>query len=303
MTSQTVKLICPTTNQRLDKLLAASIPNLSRTQARRLIETGQVSAAGLDLKPNTMLAPGVEITVILPEPETVELVAQNIPLDILFEDAHLVALNKPTGLVVHPAAGHKQETLVNALLNRYPDLAGLHPSRPGIVHRLDKETSGVMVVGRTQAALENLQAQLKSRQVEKIYLALTHGRLKTQTGLIDVPLGRHPQHRQRRAALPEGKPARTHFQVLETFNNHSLLQLRLETGRTHQIRVHLAWLGHPVVGDSLYGRKREGIPIARQFLHANRLAVDHPHSGQRLTFAAPIPSDLAVLLELLRQSS
>jgi 23S rRNA pseudouridine1911/1915/1917 synthase len=290
-------LICQTDNQRLDKFLAESIPDLSRSQAKRLIDKGLVQVADLKLKASTLLPAGIEVVVTLPAPASQQLMAQAIPLDLVFEDDHLIVVNKPAGLVVHPAAGHAQNTLVNALLHHAPNMTKLHPERPGIVHRLDRDTSGVMVVAKTETALRNLQKQFKTRSVDKTYLALVHGHPTSPEGIIDVPLGRHPRRRQQITPLQEGKPARTHYLVIQTFQAYSLLKIKPETGRTHQIRVHLAWLGIPVVGDKVYGRRKSRLPLSRQFLHAQALAIEHPVTRQRLSFEAPLPEDLQAVLD------
>jgi len=297
MPNRTITLTSQEDNQRLDKFLAKAIPNLSRSQAKRLIDAGLVQAKDLRLKASTPLRSGVTLTITLPSASQQELTPQAIPLDILFEDDHLITLNKQAGLVVHPAAGYAQDTLVNALLHHFPELARLDDERPGIVHRLDKDTSGVMAVAKSETALRSLQAQFKARSVEKIYLALVYGHPKAPQGIIDVPIGRHPQHRQQMAPLREGRPARTHYSLAQQWKDFSLLRLKLETGRTHQIRVHLAWLGCPVVGDTLYGRRKNPLSLPRQFLHASQLSLDHPITGQRLTFEAPLPSDLRTALD------
>jgi 23S rRNA pseudouridine1911/1915/1917 synthase len=299
MPDKVITLVCQNSGERLDKFLAASLPELSRSQAQHLIQSGRVQAAGRRLKANTRLPAGTSLTIILPPSESSPLEAQAIPLDIIFEDEHLIAINKPAGLVVHPGAGRTQNTLVNALINRYPEIIELDPKRPGIVHRLDKGTSGVIIVARSTLALQNLQKQFKARQVEKIYHALVHGHPQAPVGLIDVPIGRHPQHRQKMAPLPDGKPARTSYKVLETFTNFSLLELRPETGRMHQIRVHLAWLGHPVAGDTIYGRRKKNHLFSRPFLHASQLSLHHPLTNHPLTFAALLPHDLQTILENL----
>ncbi len=300
MTRETITLICPADNLRLDKFLAAALPNVSRSQVKRYIIDGLVVAEGLPLKPSTLLAAGTMVVVALPEPELQHPVPKDIPLDILFEDQELLVINKPAGLVVHPAAGHAQDTLVNALLHHLPSLAQMHPTRPGIVHRLDKDTSGVMVVAKTNLALHSLQRQFKTRQVQKLYVALVHGWPQAPEGIIDVPLGRNPKNRQHFAPLPNGKPARTKYTVTQVFEEYSLLNIELETGRTHQIRVHLAWLGHPVVGDTVYGHRKTRLPLARQFLHASQLSFTHPTAAERLTFKAPLPPELQVVLQSLR---
>jgi len=299
MAGKTITLICQQNNQRLDRFLSEALPDVSRGEVQRWIADGRVHTPGLKMKPSARLPFGAEVTVTLPEAKAAPPAAQAIPLDILFEDEAILVLNKPAGLVVHPAAGHAQGTLVNALLHHCPSLAALHSERPGIVHRLDRDTSGVMVVAKTQTALQVLQGQFQARRVEKVYRALVYGVPTAPQGIIDVPLGRDPRHRQRFAPLPDGKPARTRYAVVQTFAGYGLLDVRPETGRTHQIRVHLAWLGHPVVGDALYGRRRTSLPLRRQFLHAARLRFDHPLTGRRLTFSAPLPPDLQTALDAL----
>ncbi len=293
---------CPTDGIRLDKFLAQARPALSRNRVRQLIIAGHVRVNGKPpAKVGLKLSAGMEIT--LTEPDIVAEAPpapKNIPLDILYEDDALLALNKPAGLVVHPAVGHADDTLVNALLHHYPEMAALNAERPGIVHRLDRDTSGVMVVAKTAPALENLQAQFKARTVEKIYLALVHGIPRSAEGVIDVPLGRHSTLRQKFAPRPDGKPARTHYWIEETFAAFSLLRIKLETGRTHQIRVHLAWLGHPVAGDTIYGHKKNRLKLSRQFLHAYSLSIQHPIRADEMTFTAPLPTELERTLALLR---
>jgi 23S rRNA pseudouridine1911/1915/1917 synthase len=223
-----------------------------------------------------------------------------MPLEVVFEDDDLLVINKPAGMVVHPAQGHDHGTLVNALLARYPDLAALTlADRPGIVHRLDRDTSGLIIVARNPLALRRLQQQFKARTVEKIYLALVFGRPEAAEGIIDMPLGRDPRFRQKMAPRADGKPARTHYRVIEDFGQYSLLEVGLETGRTHQIRVHLAWLKCPVVGDTVYGRKKNALGLKRQFLHAWRLRFEHPRTGDLLQLTAPLAPDLQAVLEQL----
>lgn len=302
MPDNVLSLTCLTPDLRLDKFLAEAVPGLSRSQAQRLIDARQVQAANpaLKLKSSTLLPAGTQLTVICPADEAEQLPsARPIPLEVVFEDDHLLVINKQAGLVVHPALGHAQDTLVNALLHYAPGLALLDDQRPGIVHRLDRDTSGLMVVAKTETALQNLQRQFKVRTVEKIYFALVHGCPDVPEGIIDVPLGRDPQNRREIAPLKEGKPARTHYTVMQVFQDYSLLKIKLETGRTHQIRVHLAWLKHPVAGDTVYGRRKNRLPLTRQFLHAGQLSLDHPASGQRLTFTAPLPVDLQTALNSL----
>ncbi len=292
--------ICATDGIRLDKFLTAQLPDISRSRVQQFIADGLVTLDGRPAKARTKVSAGMRVSIILPTPAAATLVATDIPLTILFEDDSIIVLNKPAGLVVHPAAGHVNDTLVNALLYHFPALAVLNAERPGIVHRLDRDTSGVMVVAKTAAALANLQAQFQARTVEKLYLALVFGTPAAPEGIIDVPLGRHPHLRQKFAPRPNGKPARTRYIVIETFAETSLLRVTLETGRTHQIRVHMAWLGHAVVGDTVYGRKKNRLGLSRQFLHAHQLSITHPRSGERVTFTAPLPSDLAAALAMVR---
>jgi 23S rRNA pseudouridine1911/1915/1917 synthase len=294
---------------RLDQFLAEAIPGLSRSQIQKLIRQGCVCLSTSPAyqtkqitRPSASVQPGEVITVHLFAPQPTAPQPEAIPLDIVFEDDDLIVINKPAGLVVHPAHGHSAGTLVNALLAHYPDLAAMTESdadsadRPGIVHRLDRDTSGLLIVARTPAALQHLHRQFKTRTVEKVYLALVFGRPDAPEGVIDVPLGRDPRQRQKFAARPGGKPARTHYRVRAELGAYSLLEIGLETGRTHQIRVHLAWLKCPVVGDTVYGRQKNSLGLKRQFLHAWRLRFEHPRTGEMLALEAPLASDLQTVL-------
>ncbi len=304
---QTIEITVEEEADRLDRYLAHRLPDLSRAHVQKLIRQGEVvvSTAATTrraARPSERLQSGDVVTVTLPPPELEDVAAEAIPLEIIFEDAALVVINKPAGLVVHPAQGHSRGTLVNALLARYPDLRAMQAleagaeERPGIVHRLDRDTSGLIVVARTAEALHHLQRQFKARTVEKTYLALVFGRPETPEGLIDVPLGRDPRHRQKFAPRPDGKPARTHYKQIADFGAYSLLEIGLETGRTHQIRVHLAWLGCPVVGDRVYGRRKNRLGVKRQFLHAWRLRFEHPLTGETMALEAPLAADLRRVL-------
>ena len=290
---------------RLDAWLAAAHPAISRSRWKQLIEAGHVFLNGIVVrKSNTALSSGTELRCELPEPEPVGLVATDIPLAILYEDADLIVLNKPAGLVVHPAPGHAADTLVNALLHHCSDLQGIGGElRPGIVHRLDKDTSGVLVVAKNEAAVAALVAQFSSHTVRKEYLALVWGALKKPSGTVELPVGRHPVHRQKMAVTEKGRAAVTHYETLAAGPLATLLRVRIETGRTHQIRVHLAHLGHPVVGDSTYGRARQGLPadlsIPRQMLHAHVLEIAHPRDGRPLAFTAPPPADFLAAQHIL----
>ena len=307
--------------QRLDIFLVMhpEAPDWSRAGVQRLIRTGQVRVESPGVKgtpvggseepgreqkaprPGKHLHAGDRVFVTVPPPEPMEAVPEEIPLEVLYEDDHLVVVNKPPGLVVHPAAGHARGTLVNALLARIPDLAGIGGKlRPGIVHRLDKDTSGLIVVAKTETALTRLQSAMKRRKIQRVYLALAWGDLPKE-GRVEAPIGRHPLHRKKMAVVEGGKPAVTHFRVLERFGRRVLLEVRLESGRTHQIRVHLAHRGTPVIGDKLYGVLHRGDPpMDRQALHAHRLTFDHPATGQPLGFEAPPPGDFQRALEFLR---
>ena len=291
--------------ERLDKLIAAELADLSRTQAQRLIDEGWVKLNGqVVTKAAQRLEAPAHIEVRLPPLAPSSYLPEKIPLDILFENDDLLVINKPAGMVVHPAAGHFQGTLVNAILGHDPDLEGVgDEQRPGIVHRLDKDTSGLIVVAKNNAAHAELQNQFKSREVEKLYLALLDGRPPTDTGRIEAAIGRDVKQRKQMAVVPEqrGRSAVTEYRVTEKFPAHTLVEARLLTGRTHQIRLHFAYLKCPVVGDTVYGRHRPSLPLARQFLHAARLTLRLPGSGAVKTFSAPLPEDLANVLKSLRQ--
>jgi 23S rRNA pseudouridine1911/1915/1917 synthase len=298
---------------RLDAWLARRLPQLSRSRLQQLIADGHVRLDGGSPRPAQRVRAGQAAAVFVPPPLPAEPEAQDIPLRVVYEDAALLVLDKPAGLVVHPGAGTTRGTLVNALLARVSDLSGVGGVlRPGIVHRLDKGTSGLLVVAKDDAAHQALARQFASRTVEKEYLALVHGAPSRATGRIESAIGRDPVHRKRMSTrAPRGREARTSWSVAERFDGASLLRVRIHTGRTHQIRVHLASIGHPVVGDALYGGTRTPSSrhasaraalrsLARPALHAARLAFDHPRTGERLTFEAPLPPDLAGLLDALR---
>lgn len=291
--------------RRLDKVVRDRVSDLSRTQGQRLIESGQVTVNGHPRKPAYRVEPGEKVTVTLPPEEPATVVhSQSIPLDVIYEDEHLLVVNKPAGMVVHPGSGHPQGTLVNALLAHYPPIREVGPEdRAGIVHRLDKETSGALVVAKRQPVLEALQQQFRNREVEKTYLALVSGQVKPPEGIIEVPIGRDPTDRQRMAPVPEGKYARTRYRVVRRFRRHTLLEAHPYTGRTHQLRVHLSWLGHPVVGDADYGPRRQRLLKDRHFLHASRLRFTHPVTGEEMTFLAPLPPELDEVLRRLRPAS
>jgi 23S rRNA pseudouridine1911/1915/1917 synthase len=290
---------------RLDRVLVAQLSGLSRAAVQALIRAGGVRVNGRTVwKPGLPVGPKDVIWVApLPPPET-RLRPQSIALEILYENDALFVINKPAGMVVHPGAGHPQATLVQAALAYAPQIEAVgDSSRPGIVHRLDKDTSGVMVVAKTNEALKNLQQQFRRREVEKVYLALVDGAPPSQTGQVEAPLARSPRHRNRIAVIqaPGSRLAVTRFQTHERFLLHSLLELRPITGRTHQIRVHLQFLGCPVVGDRVYGRRQPSLPVARQQLHAWQLTFRPPGESQPRTFEAVVPTDLLEAIELARR--
>jgi 23S rRNA pseudouridine1911/1915/1917 synthase len=288
--------------ERVDKYVAAEFPSLSRSQVQDLISRGLVTINGIQVKPSQRLKEGDSVDVIVPPVEEAELVPESMPLRIVYEDQDLVVVDKPPGLVVHPAAGHRRGTLLNALLARYPDLPLDQEERPGIVHRLDKDTSGLIVVARSREAREHLQAQFKAREVLKVYLALVDGVVEPTKGVIEASIGRDSRDRKRMAVVQSGgRKAVTEFRVLERLGEYTLLDTRPRTGRTHQVRVHLAFLGHRVVGDSVYGRRKQHLGLERQFLHAHRLAFRHPSSGRKVDLVSELPPDLERVLEMLRR--
>jgi len=290
---------------RLDRWLAESLPDLSRSRIQHLIAGQHVTVNGVATKASHRLHGGETIEIDVPPLPPEELIPEPIALTVIFEDEHVLVIDKPAGMVVHPGAGNATGTLAAAALAHAPAIAGVGgPRRPGIVHRLDKDTSGVLVMAKTRAAYEALTAQLSARSVTRRYVAVVHGRVGLAAGVIDAPMGRDPNHRQRMAVRPPGKGKRavTHYRVLERFPHFTCLELKLETGRTHQIRVHMASLGHPVVGDRTYGRSRGKQPIISEglALHAVTLAFLHPISQKRLEFTAAFPQRLERLLSQLR---
>ena len=293
--------------QRLDVWLNTREPDLSRSRLQDLIRAGHVRLDGRASKPSHKLATGAVVTIEVPPAVPVTLAAEPIPLAVIYEDADIIVLNKPAGLVVHPAAGHASGTLVNALLAHCSDLAGIGGERrPGLVHRLDRDTTGVMVVAKNEAAMHGLVNQFKNRRVKKEYLALVWGLPRPAAGRVETLIGRSRHNRKKMSATPAtGRPAITLYETVGIFGEAALLSVRIETGRTHQIRVHMAHLGHPIVGDTQYGRARQNVlpgPVpGRQMLHAARLGVTHPRTGAPMIFEAPLPADMAALLDALRK--
>ena len=279
---------------RLDRFLANELPRFSRSRLQQLIRDGLVRRNDQRARPRDILRTGDIIHLTEPPPETIDSQPEAIPLDILFEDDDLIVINKPAGLVVHPGAGHREHTLVNALLHHCSILSGIGgKERPGIVHRLDKDTSGCLVVAKKDESHRGLSIQFAERVVEKVYLALVSGKLRRSAGVIEEKIGRHRVHRQRMSVTSErGRAARTEYRVLRSSEQASLVECKLHSGRTHQIRVHLHHLGHPVLGDKVYAPKSSG-KIPRQMLHAWKLGFRHPRTGEWTTFEAPLPNDFA----------
>jgi 23S rRNA pseudouridine1911/1915/1917 synthase len=291
---------------RLDAWLTRQLPELSRARIQALIAGGFITSGDRPVKASHRVAPGLTVVVAIPPPAPAEPRAEAIPLKIVHEDADIVVVDKPAGLVVHPAAGHASGTLVNALLHHCPDLQGIGGElRPGIAHRLDRDTSGLLVAAKNDAALTGLQAQFKDHAVRKVYLALVAGHPEPPAGRIESLIGRSSQDRKKMSARPSrGREAVTHYETVRRYGDKlcSLLRVRIETGRTHQIRVHLSHLGHPIVGDAVYGRGPAAslpLPARRQMLHAAELAFTHPRTGKPLSFSAPPPPDMQRLLDAL----
>ncbi len=286
---------------RLDVLLTGRFTELSRSHLQKIIADGLVTVNGKHAKANYKTQESDRISITFPAAKPVEICAESIPLDILYEDADIIVINKPRGMVVHPAAGNYAGTLVNALLEHCRDLSGINGEiRPGIVHRLDKDTSGVMVAAKNDRAHLNLAAQIKNRTASRKYLAIVHGQIAEEQGIINAPIGRHASDRKKMAVtFSNSKEAITRFRVLERFINYTVVECKLQTGRTHQIRVHMQYIGHPVVGDPKYGPEKKRFAIAGQALHSAELSLTHPLTGKDMLFVAPLPPDMADILKQL----
>ncbi len=296
---KTLELTADRASERLDVFLARRVGGLSRSHARRLIDEGLVTVDGRRERPSHHLACGARVAATLPAAEEARPTAELIPLTVIYRDEDVIVVDKPAGLTVHPAPGHPSGTLVNALLAIAPELAEAREKmRPGIVHRLDKDTSGLLVVARSERARVSLIHQLKEREVHKTYLALVQGVPQPSQGTIEAPIGRHPRNRKKMAVVAGGREAETKYRVREVLNSFALLEVEPVTGRTHQVRVHLAAIGHAVVGDGVYGRRSP--LVGRQFLHAWRLAFELPSSGRLVEFESPLPADLRDALGSLR---
>ncbi|WP_373285833.1 RluA family pseudouridine synthase [Paenibacillus segetis] len=296
------KVEAASAKDRIDKYVKSLLDeDISRSQIQLWIQNGDITVNGAQVKVNYKVAEGDTVTLVVPEPEYAEIVPENIPLDVYFEDKDVIVVNKKRGMVVHPAPGHSTGTLVNALMHHCQDLSGINGElRPGIVHRIDKDTSGLIMAAKNDKAHASLAAQLKEHTATRKYFALVHGNLSHDQGTVDAPIGRDPHDRKMYTVIDRNsKHAITHFQVMERFGDYTLLELKLETGRTHQIRVHMKFIGHPLVGDPMYGRSK-GIKMDGQALHAAVLGFVHPSSEEYLEFTAPLPTDMEELLHALR---
>ena len=290
-------------NQRLDAFLASSLDGLTRSQATRLIESGEVAVNGRAVGKSYKLAGGEDIAVTLPEPEPVEAVPQDIPLDVVYEDADVIVVNKPSGMVVHPAPGHPDGTLVNALLYHCAGtLSGIGGAlRPGIVHRIDRDTSGLIIAAKNDAAHQYLSAQLADHTLARTYECIVVGALREDRGTVDAPIARHPADRKRMAVVAGGREAVTHWEVIARYPGYTHVRCRLETGRTHQIRVHMAYIGHPILGDTVYGAKKEVPGLTGQCLHAVGLRFLHPRTHEVVELSCPLPEEFTRMLQKIRK--
>ena len=290
-------------NQRLDAFLASSLDGLTRSQATRLIESGEVAVNGRAVGKSYKLAGGEDIAVTLPEPEPVEAVPQDIPLDVVYEDADVIVVNKPSGMVVHPAPGHPDGTLVNALLYHCAGtLSGVGGAlRPGIVHRIDRDTSGLIIAAKNDAAHQYLSAQLADHTLARTYECIVVGALREDRGTVDAPIARHPTDRKRMAVVAGGREAVTHWEVIARYPGYTHVRCRLETGRTHQIRVHMAYIGHPILGDTVYGAKKEVPGLTGQCLHAVGLRFLHPRTHEVMELSCPLPEEFTRMLPKIRK--
>lgn len=286
--------------KRLDQYVSQEVEQLSRVLAADLIKNGQIRIEGRKVKASHRVKKGDLISVHIPPPQEVELTPQDIPLTVVYEDQDLVIIDKPQGMVVHPAHGNWDRTLVNALLFQVQDLSGINGElRPGIVHRLDKDTSGLLVVAKNDRSHRHLAEQIKTHSFTREYTALVHGQVRENQGIIEAPIGRDPRDRKKMAVVAGGRPSITGYQVLERFANYTLVRCRLETGRTHQIRVHMSYLGYPVVGDPLYGPRKNQWGLNKQLLHASLLTIEHPATGEVMTFQSPLPEYFDSILKEL----
>ncbi|WP_186429990.1 RluA family pseudouridine synthase [Clostridium sp. BSD9I1] len=289
-------------SKRLDTFLTENFDGKSRSFIQGLIEKEEVLVNSNIKKSNYKLRIGDEVQVNIPDPTHVNIEPEDIPIDIIYEDSDVIVVNKPQGMVVHPAPGNYEGTLVNALLNHCSDLSGINGvARPGIVHRIDKDTSGILVVAKNDNAHNKLSEQFKEHSITRVYLALVEGVIKEDEGTIDAPLARHPKERIKIAIVPSGRRAVTHYKVIKRFKEHTLVQCKLETGRTHQIRVHMCHIGHPLVGDPVYGYKRQKFNLEGQMLYAQKLGFIHPKTNEYIEFQCDIPSYFKNVLDILEK--
>ncbi|MDD3853113.1 MAG: RluA family pseudouridine synthase [Syntrophomonadaceae bacterium] len=290
--------------ERLDIFLADKMEGMSRSTIKSLIDDDMVKVDGVNKRPSYRLKSGEEVLALIPQVRQIELEPQDIALEIIYQDNHIAIINKPVGMVVHPAHGNWDNTLVNALLYHIKDLSGINGElRPGIVHRLDKDTSGVMVVAKTDQALRSLSNQIKEHSINREYTALVHGIIKENLGTIDAPIGRSKTDRKKMAVVNNGRQAISNYQVLERFNQYTLIKVKLLTGRTHQIRVHFAYLHHPIVGDPLYGPAKKHLGMRSQVLHASLLGLVHPETGEYMEFTSELPEYFSCILKDLRKNN
>lgn len=288
-------------NERIDKFITEKVTDASRSQIQSLIKEGHITVNGSSVKSNYKVQSEDIIEVNIPEPEVIDAKPEDISIEIIYEDQDVVVVNKPQGMVVHPSIGHSSGTLVNALLYHIKDLSGINGKiRPGIVHRIDKDTSGLLMIAKNDVAHEKLSEQLKEKKAQREYIALVHGLIHHDKGTIDAPIGRDSSNRKKYAVVDNGKPSVTHFEVIERFNKYTLIKLILETGRTHQIRVHMDYIEHPLAGDPIYG-PRKTIKGNGQFLHAETLGFTHPTTGEEMKFSSPIPEIFQETIEILRK--
>lgn len=295
-----IELIAEEKGSRVDAYIASKT-NITRSAVQRLIESGDITINGKSIKAKQPIKSGDRIHIMLPPPAVTELIAQDIPIDIVYQDQDIAVINKPVGMVVHPAAGNPDGTLVNALMFHLKDLSGIGGElRPGIVHRIDKNTSGLLVIAKNDEAHNFLSAEMKTHSVSRTYIALCEGNFREESGTINAPIGRHRIDRKRMAVVADGREAITHWQVIERFSNMTLLQVKLETGRTHQIRVHMAHINHSIVGDDVYSSGKNSLGFSGQALHAEELRFKHPRTGEWMCFSAELPEIFRNALEKLR---
>ena len=297
-------LVSGISGERIDKFLCANLDGLSRSYIQKLLKDGNITVGGQKVKANYKLNASDEITVLIPQPETLDILPEDIPLDILYEDDDILIVNKPKGMVVHPSPGHYSHTLVNAIMYHCKgNLSGINGViRPGIVHRIDMNTTGSLLICKNDNAHQIMADQLKEHAITRKYHAIVHGNLKEDEGTINAPIGRHPVDRKKMSTkAPNGRHAVTHYRVLERFGNYTYIECRLETGRTHQIRVHMSSIGHPILGDEVYGPAKCPFKLQGQTLHAKILGICHPSTGEYMEFDAPLPEYFLSLLERLRK--